>query len=807
YNGHIYRIVNQDNAIKQNNAIKTYTLVKIRKTCGCLTCGRLYTGKIIQLENGPTAIETKLGWTFLGRSGETVTPREDAALTVLTMFNREAQITDLWELDVLGIADPTATLFKEAHLSEVKKQFQETVRVDEEGRYEVNLPWKETHPPLGGNLWATEKRLCALTKQLDEQETFEKLDQVFDVWIDEGIIEKDPITEEDKNGFRMHEIGMAADIAKAFLQISVKPADRKVLTFLWWSKSEPREIIVYRHCRVVFGINSSPFLLAATIKHHLQKAMESTRSREERDFYAKLQASFYVDNCITSVRTIEEKADFQQRTVGVMQQAKFDLRGWEFTGSNDSGESSKILGISWDKMNDQLFLNISKPENDSMKPVTKRSILLAAHKIFDPLGWVCPVLLLPKLMLQSLWGQKIDWDAEVPQQVATEFQKWQQQVHVLEEIKVPRWIFGRDTYKVTILMFVDVSKYAYAAALFVRVEKPQSVKIDLIQAKSRIGPNNDITIPRMELLAATLGARSEWPLEETAAKEDEVNAELSKTQHKMNTTDQVTRGVNDCQTLTCTDIVQKSDDNVAWYLFNRSNYDKVLRIMAWVCRFVKLTRTPKDERKVTGELSISELQYSDETVFRLAQKDSFNGATDPRLREINVFIDDSYLLRIKFPVILDPRHELTRLLIRREHERLKHASVSITMSALRERVCILASRRTMRSIIRKYLGQLVRHCKSKKNLNTIKEGDIVLIASDYQKRLDWPLARVLQVVPGNDGVPRIAKLKTAEGELVRLLQRLIPLEHDQAETRSSGTVLPKENVEIHVREKGRRRKP
>ena len=67
--------------------------------------------------------------------------------------------------------------------------------------------------------------------------------------------------------FRVHKVAVTADI-----MILVQPQDCEFLCFLWVDDAtqEDPKIVTYRFARVVFGVSSSPFLLNATVRHHLE---------------------------------------------------------------------------------------------------------------------------------------------------------------------------------------------------------------------------------------------------------------------------------------------------------------------------------------------------------------------------------------------------------------------------------------------------------------------------------------------------------------------------------------------------------
>jgi len=51
--------------------------------------------------------------------------------------------------------------------------------------------------------------------------------------------------------------------------------------------------------------------------------------------------------------------------------------------------------------------------------------------------------------------------------------------------------------------------------------------------------------------------------------------------------------------------------------------------------------------------------------------------------------------------------------------------------------------------------------KSEKKTADPEVGDIVLVGSDNKKRFEWPLGRIMELVPEKDIRIRVAKIRTA----------------------------------------------
>lgn len=522
--------------------------------------GQLLTGRVEHLENGLTAIETVFGWTLSGR----ICQSESSAMLVTTLLCKEFTLSDLWDLETIGIRDPVETLSRQQREEATKKHFLKTVQRNQDGRYRVNLPWKEGMNELPSNKTIAERRLITTTVKLQSLGKYEAYEEIFNAWLGEGIIEEVPESEYDavsyylphhavfkpqsittpirpvfdascksnrspslnqclEKGpnlldtipsimlrFRLGLIGVISDIRKAYLMIDVREEDRNFLRFLWWKDPAKRTLKIFRHNRVVFGINSSSFLLGATIEHHLDQVQE-----EDVPVAKKLLKSLYVDNSITSVNSVEELQAFKNTATRIMSDAKMDLRQWEFSLTtetemlevNSNKVIASVLGMKWDKKADTIGLDFD--EEIFPEKITKRNVLSCLQKIYDPLGLFCPVLMTPKLLIQQSFVGKIKWDEELDDESKMNFKKWFEELSPLKSIWIPRNITNRsiDETKWQVHLFCDASKLGYAATVFLRSVCNDNISVTIIQAKSRVAPLKKMTIPRLELLSCSIGSR------------------------------------------------------------------------------------------------------------------------------------------------------------------------------------------------------------------------------------------------------------------------------------------------------------
>ncbi|GFY60470.1 integrase catalytic domain-containing protein [Trichonephila inaurata madagascariensis] len=240
-------------------------------------------------------------------------------------------------------------------------------------------------------------------------------------------------------------------------------------------KEPPHQHNISRHCRVVFGVSSSPFLLGSTIQYHLEKKLDEAKQgcgKYPECIVQKLMSSFYVDNSLASVQTQSELDRFIDVATKIMAERKFELRRWEHSKPSDPIASpTNVLEMIWDIQCNTLSLNIPDLRELMEEVITKRNILAASHKVFDPLGITGPVLLLQKLWLQSLWKSQIGWDQEVDIKTRQDFLKWLKELEYLKHVQIPRWLHcDSGLQNISLHFFGDASKFANSAVVFLRVD-------------------------------------------------------------------------------------------------------------------------------------------------------------------------------------------------------------------------------------------------------------------------------------------------------------------------------------------------
>ena len=309
--------------------------------------------------------------------------------------------------------------------------------------------------------------------------------------------------------FRTHKYAISADIEKAFLQITLHEDDRNFIRFYWLNDpSDPMsKLDVYRFKTVLFGAVSSPFILYATLHHHLHQH----NSRLSCDILHNL----YVDNIISGCSSEADTIQYYHNARTLLSEARFNLRAWvtnspqlraitqqEMTANTDV--PSNVLGLLWNPISDELSLAPKKPSITNNPLITKRELLQESSKLFDPISITTPVTIQAKILIQKVWTQHIEWDEPLGTELTREWQEIAEDLTHLHQVSIKRqYLNNFNPAHVQIRAFSDASIKAYGAVVYLCSHTDTTFVI----AKSRVAPLKSPTLPRLELTAALTATR------------------------------------------------------------------------------------------------------------------------------------------------------------------------------------------------------------------------------------------------------------------------------------------------------------
>lgn len=167
----------------------------------------------------------------------------------------------------------------------------------------------------------------------------------------------------------------------------------------------------------------------------------------------------------------------------------------------------RALGVHWCIESGSFRFRIILPD----KAPTRRSILSLVSSVYDPLGILAPVTLQAKKILQELCRRKNGWNVAILVDLAHVGFEWKNKFYQLENVSVPRCFkpvgFGKSVFN-PLHHFADASEEGYGTVSYL-VQKNSSNRVhcSFVLGKARVSPLKPMTIPRMELTAATMAAR------------------------------------------------------------------------------------------------------------------------------------------------------------------------------------------------------------------------------------------------------------------------------------------------------------
>lgn len=311
--------------------------------------------------------------------------------------------------------------------------------------------------------------------------------------------------------FRRFKYVFAADIEKMYRQILVHPDDQNLQRILWFENENLRK---YKLQTVTYGLSCAPFLALRTLDQLINDDGIKFPLAVET-----MKRGRYVDDIFGGADTIDDCQNLVKQVDGLTKSGCFPLQKWISTepsilshiSSTNYQENQSLvitdscvhrtLGLTWNQLTDE-FQFISSIE--TVENVTKRNVLSKVAQLFDPLGFIAPVIIQAKIFIQQLWLIKLNWDDPLPPHLKKQWQKFEAQLNDLSSIHISRFLGTSRTSHLQLHGFSDASTLAMSAVIYVKVTHENHTRVSFVCAKTKVAPLKKMTVPRLELTAATM---------------------------------------------------------------------------------------------------------------------------------------------------------------------------------------------------------------------------------------------------------------------------------------------------------------
>ena len=282
--------------------------------------------------------------------------------------------------------------------------------------------------------------------------------------------------------FRKESIGVTVDIEQMFHNFRVQTDHREYLRFLWHQDNAlDKPLVDYRMTVHTFGNGSSPAIASYGLHRSVDNADDDVRHRLHKvtSNSREVLDAFPMDDLAKNLKDLDFGSDLLQM--------------------------QRSLGLLWDTNSDTFTFRTSVDD----KRFTRRGVLSVINSIYNPLGFVAPVIIKGKLLMQSMMSTMVnnDWDEPLPDSFNEQWDRWITALSDLEHVSIPRQYAGgsfKDVERREVHIFADASKDAIAAVAYLKLTVDQTVHTSFLLGKAKVAPSRGWTIPRMELCAAVL---------------------------------------------------------------------------------------------------------------------------------------------------------------------------------------------------------------------------------------------------------------------------------------------------------------